>query len=515
MPYCMYLRKSRADNPGETIEAVLSRHEQELLRVGQRLGLTITQIYREVVSGETIAARPEMQKLLVSVEAGAWDGVLVMEVERLARGDTIDQGIVAQAFQFSNTKIITPIKTYDPQNEYDEEYFEFALFMSRREYKTINRRQQRGRTAAVEEGKWPWNTAPYGYHITKLEGVRGFTLSPDEKDAAIVKMIYDWYTGREGESLGISRILRRLNELHIPSPSGRDWTSATVRGILTNPVYAGFVKRGFRPSVKHVVDGKVVRSRPRAAPEDILLVRGLHPAIIKEEQYERAAARLRENPSRPGPRQVETANPLAGLVYCSGCGRAMVRRPSPKTRDTLMCAYTSCTVVSAPLEEVELELLSILRAWYQKLILAPVLSDGTADGGGGLQTLLEAAQKEAAGLEAQQKRAYDLVEQGVYTTAVFLERSTDLAARLEAVQQRMASLQEEISASASARQAQRELIPKVRHVLDMYPLAKSAREKNELLKSIVSRVDYIKTERSTKSRHAKFRLTMHPKTNNL
>lgn len=36
--------------------------------------------------------------------------MLVMEVERLARGDAIDQGIVAQTFKYSNTKIITPIK---------------------------------------------------------------------------------------------------------------------------------------------------------------------------------------------------------------------------------------------------------------------------------------------------------------------------------------------------------------------------------------------------------------------
>ena len=44
--------------------------------------------------------------------------------------------------------IITPIKIYDPNDEYDEEYFEFGLFMSRREYKTIKRRMQRGRVAA-------------------------------------------------------------------------------------------------------------------------------------------------------------------------------------------------------------------------------------------------------------------------------------------------------------------------------------------------------------------------------
>ena len=49
-----------------------------------------------------------------------YDGVLVMEVERLARGNSVDQGIIAQAFKYSNTLIITPTKTYDPQNEFDE-----------------------------------------------------------------------------------------------------------------------------------------------------------------------------------------------------------------------------------------------------------------------------------------------------------------------------------------------------------------------------------------------------------
>ncbi len=510
MPYCMYLRKSRADNPGDSLEVVLSRHEQELLRVGQKLGLSVTQIYREVVSGETIAARPEMQKLLSAVESGAWEGVLVMEVERLARGDTIDQGIVAQAFQFSNTKIITPIKIYDPQNEYDEEYFEFALFMSRREYKTINRRQQRGRTAAVQEGKWPWNSAPYGYDITKLDGARGFTLTPNPAHAAVVQRIYRWYTGEGGETLGVSRIVRRLNELKIPSPSGRDWVPASVRGILSNPVYAGFVKKGARPSVKHVVDGKVVRSRPRAAAADVLLVRGLHPALVPQAQYERAAIRLRENPSRPGPKQADTKNPLAGLVYCAGCGRAMVRRPNLKGSDTFMCAYTSCTVVSSPLDEVEAALLSALHKWYAELCMESEPEEKAEQDK--FLPLLDAARTELKNLEAQKKRAYELVEQGIYTTEVFLERSADLAARISAAQQRISALEADSSKADASRHAHLVLVPKVRHVLDAYPLAQNAQEKNDLLKSVLQRVEYLKTERSTKKHHADFSLTLYPRT---
>ena len=175
MEYCLYLRKSRADieaeahGEGET----LARHERTLMDYAKKHKLNITKIYKEVVSGETITARPVMQQLLSDVEKGIWSGVLVMEVERLARGDTIDQGLVAQTFKYSCTKIITPMKIYDPNNEFDEEYFEFGLFMSRREYKTINRRLQNGRVQSVKEGKWVGNKTPYGYKRIKLQGQKG------------------------------------------------------------------------------------------------------------------------------------------------------------------------------------------------------------------------------------------------------------------------------------------------------------------------------------------------------
>lgn len=199
MQYCIYLRKSRKDmdaeahGEGET----LARHERLLLEVAKRGGYNVTQIYREVVSGETIAARPVMQKLLQEVEEGVWSGVLVVEVERLARGDTIDQGIMAQTFKYSGTKIITPMKVYDPENEFDEEYFEFGLFMSRREYKTINRRLQRGRLASVKEGKYIATYAPYGYEKVRIKNDKGFTLKPVENYAAVVRLIFELYVNGE------------------------------------------------------------------------------------------------------------------------------------------------------------------------------------------------------------------------------------------------------------------------------------------------------------------------------
>ncbi|MGL5512550.1 MAG: recombinase family protein, partial [Sporomusa sp.] len=126
MNVLMYLRKSRADLEAELSGAgnTLARHRRTLTDLAARCGYTIGAEYEEVVSGDTIAARPKMRQLLHEVEAGQWDAVLVMEIERLARGDSIDQGIVARSFRLSETKIITPSKIYDPTNEFDEEFLE-------------------------------------------------------------------------------------------------------------------------------------------------------------------------------------------------------------------------------------------------------------------------------------------------------------------------------------------------------------------------------------------------------
>ena len=242
MPYAIYLRKSRVDLEAEAHGEgdTLARHRKTLLALAAAQQLNVTHIYEEVVSGDTIAARPQMQQLLADVDEGLWEGVLVMEVERLARGDTIDQGIVAQAFKVTDTKIITPLKSYDPNNEFDEEYFEFGLFMARREYKVINRRLQRGRLASVKEGKWVGNTPPYGYRRVKLAQDKGFWLEPDPETAPVVRNIFHWYV--EGRSdgtvihpMGLQAICTKLNQSGIPSPSRQTWTASTVRDLLRKP----------------------------------------------------------------------------------------------------------------------------------------------------------------------------------------------------------------------------------------------------------------------------------------
>lgn len=279
--YSLYLRKSRADleaeerGEGET----LARHEKMLIELARRYGFSIGKIYREIVSGESIEARPVVQELLKDVESGRWKGVLVVEVERLARGDTMDQGRVAKSFKFSNTKIITPIKIYDPNDEFDEEYFEFGLFMSRREYKTINRRLQRGRVSSVKEGKYVGSVAPFGYDRVKLVKDKGYTLAKND-EAPVVEKMFQIYAYNE---IAINEVVRRLNLAGYKPRKAKEWTISAVKDILSNPIYIGKIRWDSRKTVKEYRNGKIVNTRPRN--ENYTLCDGLHEPIIDMETW--------------------------------------------------------------------------------------------------------------------------------------------------------------------------------------------------------------------------------------
>ncbi|HEY8402071.1 MAG TPA: recombinase family protein, partial [Cytophagaceae bacterium] len=125
--YWQYLRKSRADleaearGEGET----LSKHRRALFRLAKDHNINVTRIFEEIASGESLAHRPEMQKLLDQLEQERPAGVLVMDVDRLGRGNMQEQGLILDTFRRAGTLIITPRKVYDLNNEFDEEYSEF------------------------------------------------------------------------------------------------------------------------------------------------------------------------------------------------------------------------------------------------------------------------------------------------------------------------------------------------------------------------------------------------------
>ena len=322
----VYFRKSRTDDPTLSVEEVLAKHEAILDEWAERnLGAKIPEEnkYREVVSGETIADRPEIQKVLKLIESPKIKAILIVEVQRLSRGDLEDAGRLIKLIRYTNTLVITPMKTFDLMDEYDRDMFERELKRGNEFLEYQKKIMGRGRLLSVSQGNYLGTRPPYGYDkIFVYEGKRKCpTLAINEEQANVVRMIFDMYVN---QNMTYHSISARLNELNIPTLAREYWSAPTIVAILSNPHYIGKVRWNFRKTVVVVEDGEVKKTTPKAKEGDYLLCDGKHPAIISEELFYSAKDKRGRTPRVKSKNKI--SNPLAGLLYCQ-CGKAMVLRP--------------------------------------------------------------------------------------------------------------------------------------------------------------------------------------------
>ena len=320
-----YLRKSQSDDPRLTVGEVLAKHEQMLDDWMERNLPGLGKVpegnkYREVVSGETIDSRPEFLKVLRRIESPKIKAIKCVEPQRLSRGSLKDIGHLVELLRYSGTIVITMQYTYDLRDDRDRDLFERELMRGNEYLEYYKRIQQNGRLLSVQNGNYLGQHAPYGFKkITIKEGKETCpTLEPHPDQAPVVKMIFEMY--RDG--LGMVRIADRLNELHLPSPTGKKWSRESIPTILGNIHYIGKVRWNYRPNVKSVEDGVVVVKRPRA--EEYLVYEGKHPAIIEQELWDAVQAIRGKIPRNK--KNTNGFNPLAGVMFCK-CGRVMSARP--------------------------------------------------------------------------------------------------------------------------------------------------------------------------------------------
>lgn len=484
--YAIYLRKSRADIELEKIEAfeTLARHEHLLNELAKKQGLKIGKIYKEIVSGESLADRPQAQQLLKDVINGMWKGVLVVEVERLARGDTKDQGEVAEAFKFSNTLIVTPTKTYDPNNEFDEEYFEFGLFMSRREYKTIRRRMQRGLIDSVKEGNYLGSLPPYGYDIIRIDK-KTRTLKHNNASKYVI-MIFEWFVN-ENKTPG--EIARTLTNMGVPTLTGKstEWHRATVKDILQNDLYTGKIRWNRRKVTKEYDGEKMVKTKKRKLREDYILVDGKHPALISQEMFDKA----QENFTHTVPKNIMTVlkNPLAGILVCKHCGKTLAFQEYAKRKTPPRFTHResqTCKVKSMPASEVYEAIIHSL-----KLLIEDFEFKMTNEYEMQKQThqleMITSMKKELDTLKIQRSKLFDYLERKIYTEDEFVERKGILTAKIK-------TLNEEIEKEEQNTPAQVDYQEKIYNLKEVINTLKdeniTAEDKNYFIKRVIEKIEY-------------------------
>lgn len=316
----IYLRKSRAER-NETVEEVLARHERILQDYAvETFGAKIPEenIYREVVSGETLDERIEIKKVFNRLEKENIKAILVVEPQRISRGGMSDCGRVVDILKYTETLCVTITKTYDLNNKFDKELFEAQLLQGNKYLEYHKEIMDRGKALSIREGKYVGSTPPFGYDRKALD--RGFMLVKHKEEAPIVETIFNLFVD---ENLSTLEISNYLNKHQMKPKKNELWDDQMVRHVLKNEVYYGSVTWGKRPVIKKLINGEITKMRISA--EDYMLVRGMQEPIVTKEKWDVAQEKIRGHKSSRTGTSRELQNPLAGLVFCKKCGYSLVR----------------------------------------------------------------------------------------------------------------------------------------------------------------------------------------------
>ena len=480
--WIMYLRKSRQDDPNETVEEVLAKHEAMLQEWAEReLGRRIPEehIYREVISGgESIDEREEMRKVLARIEDPNVAGVLCRDPQRLTRGSLEDCGRLISTLLYTNTMVATQMMTFDLHDKRDLKFFESELMRGRDYLDYFKEIQNAGRVAAVKRGNYIASLPPFGYD--KVTIGKDHTLVPN-KDAEVVRMIFDWYVN---ERVGYQVIANRLDAMGVKPVFTDTWLKNTIAGMLKNVQYDGKVCYNRKKTVTVIKDGKRKVSRPMSAVEDMIIVEGKHPAIVDHDLFMAAQQIINNNPRVKSDRELRNA--FAGIVFCSHCKRGIYYNGYGGARPArLECRKKPAHFKSARYDEVVAAVTYALE--YSELPNLEVLKKNNAGTSLAIQQqMIKRLEEEMQAFREQEETQYELLETKKYTQELFDKRNTALRQKMAACEEKLKKARASLPNAINYEEKIIQLKDAIRALKDD---SITPEEKNRFLKAIIDRIE--------------------------
>ena len=481
--WLLYLRKSRQDDPNETVEEVLAKHQTQLQEWAEReLGQRIPEenIYREIVSGESIDAREEIKKVLARLEDPAVAGVIVMEPSRLSRGDLRDCSEIIDKFRFSRSLVATPYMIYDLEKKMERKFFKDELLRGNDFLEYTKEILWRGRVAAVKRGCYIGNYAPYGFRKIKIG--KDHTLEIIEDQADVVRLIFDLYVQEDRTPY---QIACRLNEMGVKPARSKKWAKDTIRWMLRNPHYAGYVAFNRIKRTPVLENGEIVMRRLAQSEEDQIIAEGKHTGIISRDVWEAAQELVARHPRANYERELK--NPYAGIMFCGKCGKAMALHPYRHAENRYTCKLRPPCFKSAKASLVhEAVVVALEEAELPALELKVQNGDGNARKI--QQALLVKLEKQMEDYRAQEERQYDLLETNPnYPQDVFERRNKALRAKMDECQAAIYKARSVLPDSVNYAERVQALKNAIAILRDD---SATPAEQNKIVKAIVQRIEF-------------------------
>jgi site-specific DNA recombinase len=290
----------------------------------------------EGFSGATLH-RPALERLRDRAAEGCFEVLLCHSPDRLARRYAY-QVVLLEELARSGVEVVFAKEPEQGATPEDELLRQVRGVIAEYERAQIRERTRRGKLHRARTGHQAvLSCAPYGYrYVKKTEHSEGF-WEIDPAQAEIVRDVFARYV--QGDA-SIGAIARWLSERGVPTRTGKAvWDRSTVWGMLRNTAYRGHAAFGkTRTLERHGKPTRTTRARGerhgrRPAREDQSAEKWMLiavPAIVSEEMFELAQARLAQN-AHFAKRNTKKPTLLQGILVCRECGYGCYRSTTRTT----------------------------------------------------------------------------------------------------------------------------------------------------------------------------------------
>jgi site-specific DNA recombinase len=286
------------------------------------------------VSGGTLD-RPALKRLLVDIERGLVDVVVVYKIDRLSRA-LMDFAKLVEVFDRHHVTFVSVTQSFNTTTSMGRLTLNILLSFAQFEREVIGERIRDKIAASRKRGMWMGGLVPFGYQVRERK------LVIDEKEARTVRMIFERFL----ELGSAASLAKSVAASGIRGRRGKLLNKGSLYKLLANRTYIG--------EVSH--KGTVYP--------------GQHEPIISRKVWNSVRSILQESPrTRAGRTRAETPALLKGLIY-GPTGTAM--SPTHTRRGNKLYRYyvsqavlkdgpEACPVRRVPAAEIEAAVVDQLR----------------------------------------------------------------------------------------------------------------------------------------------------------
>ncbi len=423
----------------------------------------------EGISGRHAEKRPAFMQMIAMAKQKPrpFDLILVHKFDRFARSR--EDSIVYKSLLRRECGISVISITEHIEDDKFSVILE-AMLEAMAEYYSLNLADEvkKGMTEKARRGEYQ-TYAPFGYRLE--QGI----LIPVPEKAAIVRQMYEDYLHHGKSPFGIAR---ELNNLGVRTLRGNTWENRTVKYILQNPVYKGYIR--WNPA------GKQDLREHKYLTGNFIIKKGNYEAIVSEDLWQAVNDKLLKEHRNINRKPAELhAHWLSGLLHCDSCGGLLASGGAKLSAFQCMnyskgkCPVSHYITYRRAGEAVcQAFQVFIETGNFHYTVIHKQDSEGIA--------LL---QEKLAKLSTKEKRAKDAYLAGIDTLEEYGENRKRLAAERENLQAAI----DKLTAENETRDRHEEMFKRIRNVYDVISSDADNITKENAIRSVVERIIYNKS----------------------